>query len=134
MQDVHAVVPGREVVGELSGAVRAGVVNDESVRVGHRRVKPAEDPGQVLPLVVGRDHHEQPGLRCHAGSVMPTPIMPDGSRLAGQDRRRLGLGRPGVWSLRPAPAPGEDQRQQPGEGHQPLGPRTQLVGECPRVA
>jgi hypothetical protein len=55
VQDVNLGVGGGQLVGELTGAVRAVVVHDEQVGVGHRGPDPGGHRLQVLPLVVGGD-------------------------------------------------------------------------------
>ncbi len=44
-----------QLVGQLAGAVRAAVVDDQHVHVGTRLVHASDDQRQVLPLVEGGD-------------------------------------------------------------------------------
>ena len=56
VHDVHPVRVGEgQLVGELAGAVRAAVVDDQNVHVGTGVLHPSDDQRQVLPLVVGGD-------------------------------------------------------------------------------
>ena len=81
VHDVHAVGVGqRQFVGELTGAVRAAVVDDEDVDVGQGLVHPADDQRQVLPLVVGGDDDQSALTRAfswpRAAHVVPLSVPP----------------------------------------------------------
>ena len=62
-EDLNAPELARRRCGELLSPVGAGVVDDEDACVGRRLPRPAEDVGDVLRLVVGRQHDERPHLR-----------------------------------------------------------------------
>jgi hypothetical protein len=55
---VDAVVCGGHLVGQLAGAIGAAVVDHQHVHVGQCRVQSLDDLSDVVPLVVGRDHHQ----------------------------------------------------------------------------
>ena len=57
VQHLNVLVGQRELVRQVAGAVRAVVVDDQQIRVGHGRPNSGHDVFEVLPLVVRRDHH-----------------------------------------------------------------------------
>jgi hypothetical protein len=60
MHDVDTVgILKRQLVGELTGAVGATVVNHEDVHLRLRRMNPGEDDRQVAALVVRRDYDQR---------------------------------------------------------------------------
>jgi len=65
MQHADPRVLARERVGELAGAIGARVVDDEDLHVGLRGEDLAQRHRQVLPLVVGREHHDGALGRTH---------------------------------------------------------------------
>src|SRR5690242_19699850 len=60
VHDAYGVVVGRQLVGQLAGAVGRVVVDHEHVHVGLRRAQAADDPDQVVGLVVRRHVHHDP--------------------------------------------------------------------------
>ncbi len=63
MQHTNVVVLRRELVRDLAGAVRRGVVDDEDVRFRKRGAHPRDEPLQVVSFVVSRRHDERTGHR-----------------------------------------------------------------------
>src|SRR5690606_22785024 len=58
VEDVDAVVVGREFVRYLTGTVRAAVVDHEYVDLRQHRVQPTYERWEIVPLVVGWDAHQ----------------------------------------------------------------------------
>jgi hypothetical protein len=66
---LHVRVGLGQLVGQVTGSVRAVVVHDQQVRRRQRRSYPARDGLQVLPLVVRRHHDDDPVRRRPGGRV-----------------------------------------------------------------
>ncbi len=81
VQDADPLVGGGEGVGELAGAVGAGVVDDEDVGVGQRGVQPRDGGTEVLPLVVGGNHDQDRARRFDHARPLPRPIGVDRTTL-----------------------------------------------------
>src|SRR4051812_25719124 len=58
MDHLDSRVAGGQLVGQLPGAVRGVVVDDEHVQIGLRLAEATDDPAQVVGLVVRRHHHD----------------------------------------------------------------------------
>src|SRR5262249_17061766 len=58
MQDMDPRVGDRELVGDLAGTVRTGVVSDQQVRFRHGLQHSSDDRLDVVAFVVGRDDDE----------------------------------------------------------------------------
>ena len=63
VHDPHLRVARGQAVGEVARAVGRVVVEDDDVGRGDAGTHARHDPGQVLPLVVGRDEHGHLGHR-----------------------------------------------------------------------
>jgi hypothetical protein len=60
MQDVDARLRGGDLLGDLSGSVGRGVVDDEDLEAGVLRQNGWDQSGEVLALIVRRNHDEGP--------------------------------------------------------------------------
>ena len=126
VHDVHAVGVGqRQFVGELTGAVRAAVVDDEDVDVGPGLVHPADDQRQVLPLVVGGDDDQtcaDSGVQLARGRSCGSSF---GATLVGRCVVTAGVGRPTATTHEPSIVQHRgDQSPDPDRYQQALDPRT----------
>src|SRR5213078_1482908 len=88
VQHVHVLVGRRDAVGELAGAVRAGVVDDEQLDLRHSRAQPPYELDQVVAFVVGGADDENPAgggsgahWRTTTGGSGSTATTLGGSRL-----------------------------------------------------
>jgi hypothetical protein len=124
VEDVHVVVRGGELVGEVAGAVGAVVVGDQDVRAG-TALRTRRRCGQVLALVVRRDDHEHPpgrralaARRCRPCSSCPFV------------RRVAGAGAAAPRADRSSPRSARRARRRPG----PLGASPTRVATVSRCA
>ena len=116
VEDVDLVVGLGQLVGELAGAVGRVVVEDADVDLGDGTPDPLEDRREVLALVVGRDEHDNAVERWTLSQRGPSWVAP--KRVVSTLSRR---------PRSPAATTSADERH----GTEPLGPRSQPVGEGP---
>ena len=73
VQDRDGGVLGGQAFGDLPGPVRRAVVHDQDVHIRPGGAQAPDHPGEVVRLVVGRDHHHRAAARCGLHPAHPSP-------------------------------------------------------------